>query len=135
MRDSRSSAQDSMNVRYNNDSGSNYMQYHEIYADGSTAAAYAGATSTNTMSLDRVPGNTAGANMFGTVIIDILDYKDTNKYKTQRWLGGTDQNGSGVVAFGSGLWMSTSAINQITLSGATGNWVQHTTFALYGIKG
>ena len=134
-RDARANAQDSMNVKYNNDSGNNYMQYHELYADGSTAASYAGSTSGAYISLDRIAGNTAGASMFGAVIIDILDYANTNKYKTQRSLGGTDQNGSGAVAFASGLWMSTSAINRITLTGASANFSQYSSFALYGIKG
>ena len=134
-RDARASAQDSMNIKYNNDSGNNYVQYHELYGDGATAAAYLGATPAAFMSLDRIAGATAGASIFGAVVIDILDYTNTNKYKTQRWLGGSDQNGSGVVAFGSGLWMSTSAINQITLTGASANLSQYSSFALYGIKG
>ena len=134
-RDARANAQDSMNVKYNNDSGNNYMQYHELYGDGTTLGSYAGSTSGAYISLDRIAGNTAGASMFGAVIIDILDYANTNKYKTQRSLGGTDQNGSGALAFGSGLWMSTSAINRITLTGASANFSQYSSFALYGIKG
>jgi hypothetical protein len=133
-RDARALAQDSMNIKYNNDSGNNYMQYHELYADGSTTASYAGSTSGAYMSLDRIAGNTAGASMFGAVIIDLLDYANTNKYKTQRWLGGTDQNGSGIMAFGSGLWMSTSAVNQITLTGSSANFSQYSSFALYGVN-
>jgi len=134
-RDARSAIGDSLTLTYNSDTGSNYMQYHNMYADGSTAAAYAGNTSYTSMLLDRIAGNTATANSFGAIIIDILDYKNTNKYKTFRALAGADNNGSGAVAIGSALWMSTTAISTITLSGANGNFNQYTQFALYGIKG
>lgn len=134
-RDARVANEDSISLKYNNDSGNNYFGYHEIYGDGSTAAGFAGNASTTQMLLDRIAGNSATASVFGAVIIDILDYANTNKYKTQRFLGGVDRNGAGAIAFGSGLWMSTSAINQITLAGANGNFSQYTQFALYGIKG
>jgi hypothetical protein len=65
--------------------------------------------------------------------LDILDYKDTNKYKTVRDLSGLDANGSGGVEFGSGLWMNTAAINTLKVY-AIGNLVQYTQFALYGVK-
>lgn len=133
-RDARVANEDSMSIKYNNDSGNNYFGYHEIYGDGATASAFAGNASTTQMLLDRIAGNSATASAFGAVIIDILDYADTNKYKTQRFLGGVDRNGAGAIAFGSGLWMSTSAINQITLAGANGNFSQYSKFALYGIR-
>jgi hypothetical protein len=63
-----------------------------------------------------------------------LDYANTNKYKTLRTLNGSDANGSGVVQLRSGLWMSSSAINAITLSTSAGNFNQYSSFALYGIK-
>ena len=134
-RDARSAIGDSLTLTYNSDTGSNYMQYHNIYADGSTVSAAAGNTSHTSMLLDRIAGNTATASSFGAIVIDILDYANTNKYKTLRALAGADNNGSGAVAFGSALWMSTTAISSITLSGANGNFNQYTQFALYGIKG
>ncbi len=134
-RDARAANEDSISIRYNNDSGNNYMGYHEIYGNGSTAAAFAGNTSTDKMLADRIAGNNATASVFGAIIFDILDYANTNKYKTQRFLAGVDRNGAGAIVFGSGLWMSTSAINEINLAGANGNFSQYTQFALYGIKG
>jgi predicted patatin/cPLA2 family phospholipase len=76
-----------------------------------------------------------GANIFGAGVIDILDYANTNKYKTVRALSGHDNNGSGYVNFESGLWMSTSAITSIKLFTAGNVYAQYTQFALYGIKG
>ena len=71
----------------------------------------------------------------GVQIIDILDYKNTNKYTTSRFLSGYDANGSGYVFSGSLLWMNTAAINQIVIGRNTSGFFEHSQFALYGIKG
>ena len=82
-----------------------------------------------------VPSSGAQPNIYNGLIIDILDYKDTNKYKTLRGLGGNDANGSGYVSFNSGSWRSTSAITSIKLYPDTGSFNTYSHFALYGIKG
>jgi len=68
-------------------------------------------------------------------IVDILDYANTNKTKTYRILGGADFNGSGTLIMFSALDLSTAAINTITLTSTSGNFREHSSFALYGIKG
>ena len=74
--------------------------------------------------------------MFGATVCDILDYTNTNKYKTVRALSGHDQNGSGVIQLRSGFWRSTSAITSITISNdQIANIAEYTRFSLYGIKG
>jgi hypothetical protein len=70
---------------------------------------------------------------FASVIIDILDYKDTNKYKTARGITGYDGNGYGAVCLASGTWRSTSAITSLKLY-SNYNLTQYSHFALYGIK-
>jgi hypothetical protein len=123
----------SMAVQFNADTGSNYS-VHRLYGDGASAAA-AAATSTTFMRADRLNAPSGASSIFGAGIIDILDYKDTNKYKTMRSLGGVDRNGSGQIFFNSGSWRNTAAITSITLYGAdTGNFNQYSSFALYGIK-
>jgi len=67
-------------------------------------------------------------------IIDILDYGNTNKYKTIRALSGVDNNGSGEVNLTSGLWMKTNAVDTIQFTCNTGNFAQYSTFALYGVR-
>jgi hypothetical protein len=81
-----------------------------------------------------MPTNSAAANVFGAGIIDILDYADTNKYKTVRALSGTDNNGSGDIILGSGLYQQTTAITSITLEANGVNWLTNSSFALYGIR-
>jgi hypothetical protein len=119
-------------IRFNGDTASNYSG-HRLSGDGSTASAagYANITSVNVGLYSAAAGNTAG--IFGVNVTDILDYTDTNKYKTVRSLTGGDANGSGTVLLSSGNWRNTAAITSIQLSGAT--YAEYSSFALYGIKG
>jgi hypothetical protein len=124
-------AYDSM--RLNSDTGSNYS-YHYLQGNGSSVAAGAGATQTSIATLE-YPGTSYTSTIFGGKIIDILDYANTNNYKTARFFSSWDANGAGGgVWFGSGSWQSTSAVSTITLT-AGNTYAQGTTFALYGIKG
>ena len=112
------------------DTGSNYA-WHELYGDGSSAAAGAGSSQTFTKVSYQA---STGSNIMSVAVIDILDYGSTSKYKTIRSLTGSDANGSGYVFLRSGLWQSTSAINTIKLYGQSGSFNQYTSAALYGIK-
>ena len=134
-RDDRASVtSDSGAFRFNGDSGTNYA-YHALVGTGSSAVASA-ADTYNRGLIDRFTASTAGASTFGSAVMDILDYANTSKYKTVKILGGYANNGEGQIAFSSGLWQSTSAISTILIYPNVGsNWVQYSTFALYGIKG
>jgi hypothetical protein len=67
-------------------------------------------------------------------IIDILDYANTNKNKTLRWLSGTDKNGSGYVQLGSGLILSTSAISEVSIKLTSNSFSTSSKIALYGVN-
>lgn len=109
------------------DSGNNYA-WHSFTGQGTSGnAGYTINTSQITMNFFVATSTT-----YPTVgIIDILDYANTNKNKTVRYLDGIDTNGSGQITFGSGFWMNTAAINAITINQ---NWSQYSQFALYGVK-
>jgi hypothetical protein len=121
-------------IRFNNDTGSNYA-YHDLFGDGASVTVSA-ATSQTKIIANRLTGASATANIFGSIIIDILDYKNTNKYKTVRAFGGVDRNGAGGISFSSGLWMNTNAITEIDFTTIEGSFdfTQYSHFALYGIK-
>jgi len=119
-------------LRFNSDTATNYSM-HTLYGNGSSASAGA-ASSATYIELASV-GTTAGASVFSGGVIDILDYADTNKYKTTRSITSWDGNGTGVAFFYSGNWRSTSAVSTITLTASTGSFSQYSSFALYGIKG
>ena len=125
---------DYLDMQFNSDTGSNYAT-HQISGDGSSASA-AAFTSQTAIYPSRVAATGLSANIFGCIIIDILDYSSTTKYKTIRQLGGYDANGSGILRFASGLWMNTNAITSINLQAGSGSGLeQYSSFALYGIKG
>jgi hypothetical protein len=119
-------------LRFNSDSAVNYSS-HVLYGNGSSAANASG-TANGYIEL-ATTGTSAGASVFSAGVIDILDYANTNKYKTTRAITSWDGNGSGVVFFYSGNWRSTSAISTITLTASSGSFTANSQFALYGIKG
>jgi len=131
---------DKIFIRFNSDTASNYST-HVVQGDGASAAS----SVENTTSLtDRDMSATTAASgglVFGTLIMDILDYANTNKYKTTRTLIGFDTNGT-VTGYGgragllSGNWRSTSAITSVTFTvDNAANYSANSKFSLYGIKG
>ena len=117
-------------VIFNADSGSFYMS-HYLLGNGSTASA-GGVNTYTSFFIWYVTGSDTTASVFSGGIMDILDYKDTNKNTTVRTLMGYDANGTGNVMFSSGVYLKTNAISSIKF---TRNFAQHTQIALYGIKG
>lgn len=121
-------------IKFNGDTNINNYTLHILYGDGSTASSLGyGAAGGSDTSI--TTGSSAGANIFGAAIINILDYSSTNKYKTVRSLTGADLNGSGTIRLYSNLWINTSAISSITLTPtSSGSYSQYSHLALYGIK-
>ena len=122
-------------MRFNTDTTANYS-VHNVYGNGTSASA-GGAANTTSIGIYDMPRTGELANSFGSFVIDILDYGNTNKYKTSRALAGMDTNGNTYAYIGlySGNWRNTNAITQIDLTSSGGNFVQYSSFALYGIKG
>lgn len=126
-RTNRSATSDILNITLN---GSATTTGHFIYGTG--AAASAGVLNSF---VGWATASSTASNAFGTGIIDVLDYKDTNKNRVLRALAGWDGNGNGEIAFTSVLQTSTSALSSFTITPASGSFVQYSSFALYGIKG
>jgi hypothetical protein len=130
----------SITVKVNSDTGTNYAN-HALVGDGSAASGASaisqGVGANNYMAgLSAIVGSTGLASAFGVSIVDVLDYANTNKYKTLRSLTGQDQNStSGRLTFVSGLWQNTAAITTLDLNLESGSWAQYSSIALYGIKG
>jgi hypothetical protein len=118
-----------------NGSSSGYS-YHNFRGTGSTVTAGgAGSLDRTYPALSLCSSGSGFTNIFGAGIIDILDYANTNKYKTIRTLFGVDGD-SNRIGLSSGSWQNTAAITSISLKDQNGgNFVQYTSVALYGIKG
>lgn len=106
---------------------------HIIRGNGATVTAEIYNAGIIEVGRSSISGSTAGASIFNSVIIDLLDYTSTNKRSTYRSLSGLDLNGSGTVALQSGGQAKTLPTSQLTLS-CDGSFVQYSSFALYGIK-
>jgi hypothetical protein len=121
---------------FNSDTtGLNYRT-HVLDGDGASATAGDVQISDFYAAFGFGVGNTATASIFAGSVIDILDYANTSKNTTVRHLTGVDKNGSGIMRLGSSVWLNTAAITSITIAPrSAGNFVQHSSFALYGIKG
>ena len=123
-------------MRVNNTSSSNYY-WHRLRGNGTTATASNAGALVNDPPCGATPGANSSASIFGVGVIDILDYQNTNKYKTIRSLQGTDQNSAtdSNVFFDSTLYsLNTNAITQFDLISGGSGFVQYSTFALFGIK-
>lgn len=128
-------------LRFNTDTTlANYYSTHNLAGDGggtvySQSIAAVGGSNAGTWGGISI-GNSSSANIYSAFTTDILDYANTNKYKTTRSLQGLDDNStSGIVYFVSGVWLSSGVIDSITLfDNTTNNLMQYSSFALYGIK-
>jgi hypothetical protein len=134
-RTARANVEDGLYIRFNDDSGSNYTA-HSLYGNGTNASSFVNGTTSDTeIETYNMPGNNAAANIFGVSVIDVLDYASITKFKTIRSLGGFDNNSTnGRVSLVSGFWRNTNAITSVTLIAGNSTWVQHSSFALYGVK-
>jgi hypothetical protein len=129
-RDNASGTLRDMNLRFNNDTGSNYA-FHFLRGSGSVVGISGAASFSSIQANDVLTGATSTANIYGVGIIDIHDYASTTKNTTVRWFSGNDQNGSGYASLSSGLYINTAAVDRIDI---TQNFAAGTIFALYGIK-
>ena len=123
-------------ITINGDTGSNYS-LHQVYGDGTNALASGAATQpSSSVPMFNFSNSSYAANLFGTGIMDILDYASTNKYKTVRLITGTDVNGSGgYIIIRSAGWRNTAAITSLTFTPDGGSsFGQYSQFALYGVK-
>ena len=125
-------------MQVNSDTAANYSTHFlQGYGGVATNIGAGGGGGSDYIRLGGLPKDNWTASVFGPIVIDVLDYANTNKYKTVRCLSGSDGNSTTVyqyVEFTSGLWRNTNAISSISIFPSTGNISQYSSFSLYGIK-
>ena len=132
--DTRSASNTGQWMTFNGSSAANYFA-HDITGSAQYGISVNAYTNQTYIGIPNTSGGT-NTNNFGVGIIDILDYANTNKYKTIRAIGGHEENATdGYVQFSSGAWASTSAITSMTFYPLLAPYRQYSIFALYGIKG
>lgn len=118
-------------LRLNSDSGSNYS-YHNIRTINGSSVTSTGISNSTEGYIGLTSAGGQSDLIVGNGIIDILDYSNTNKYKTMKSLFGSQSNTW--VGFTSSLWRSNSAVNSITLTTSDGNGFYNYRFSLYGVN-
>lgn len=112
--------------------------FHSVTADNNSSPTAYGSISAQEAYALSVPTANIDANVFGVGVIDILDYRNTSKFKTFNVLSGTNDNTSYKIRraqLSSMLYQGTDAINSIYLSTDYNfTWAYGTKFSLYGIK-
>lgn len=127
-----SSAADNASFQFNGDTGNNYNRWR-LSGINATVGAAVGVSLPGAYVFSSL-GFPSTSNYFGASIIDILDYGNTNKYKTMRSLSGADINSNGGVELTSNVWLSTAAITSMNIAAYAGNWNTNTRISLYGVK-
>jgi hypothetical protein len=112
----------------------NLSYAHELRGDGSSTSSGSFSSAPNVNWFGLQPTANMTANAFGCFVMDILDYANTNKFKTVRTIFGSDTNGAGAAQLTSAYYGSTSAITSLTFSARDANLAQYSSFALYGVK-
>ena len=126
-------------MQFNNDTTNNYSLHRLLtYTNNSeTGTSSAALTNQPYMQVAYTTGGSSTANMFSSQICDILDYANTNTFKTIKSLYGYDiNNDSGYSSVGimSGNWRSTTAVTSIRIVPDTDSLAQYSSFALYGVR-
>jgi hypothetical protein len=129
---------DEMDITLNADTGTNYSTT-TLYAGALAPASARNSGQTSGAFFDCTSG-ASGANIFSANTLWIPHYSNTANYK-QVFHESAVENTSATdaqwyVLMGAMLWGATSAVDQITLTPEAGdNFVQYSTFTLYGITG
>jgi len=84
---------------------------------------------------DGTQGVNTDVGEYATIIMDVLDYTNTNKNTSVLLFGGQSiSNTNRRIWWGSGMWDNTAAITQIKFTPDNGNVRRGSEFTLYGIK-
>jgi hypothetical protein len=136
-RSNRAASSDTLFLQYNGDTGTNYS-LHFYRTNGVTQGQFGAAANAATANdVLQIATDQSSSNIFGTFIVDLIDYSNTSKNKTMKSLGGFTNNTSagGLISFASGGWRNTSAITSIFIDAhQTDIFLQYSQFALYGIR-
>ena len=109
--------------------------YGRTFLRGNGTAASAGIAAPSTAPISGTgTGSTATASMFGSGILDILDYSNSNKNKVTRAWSGEERNGAGSIWLFSTYYTLNTPITSLTLVPQSSSFAEYSHFALYGIK-
>tara|TARA_R110002167_G_scaffold172847_1_gene371172 strand:+ start:253 stop:780 length:528 start_codon:yes stop_codon:yes gene_type:complete len=137
-RSDNTSYRDEIYVQLNGDTGTNYS-VTQLFAVSATPGSQ---RQSGVASIQKIyiPDASNTADTFGAGSLWIPNYANTANFKqVLAQAASSDATTTDYrwgLALAAGLWSSTAAVNQITLGPLTGtNFVQYSTFTLYGVTG
>lgn len=133
MRTDNAAPTNTASITFNSDTAANYSSHKFGSVNGANVSS--GLASQSNMALFTFPANSQTAGSYSASVLEILDYANTNKFKTVRLLTGYTTGTPSEVALSSGAWRSTSAVTSLTITAATGSYMTPSRFSLYGIRG
>jgi hypothetical protein len=122
-----------ISIRLNNDSGTNYS-YRGLTGTGSTSGSFSLSGETQFTYIAFAGSSNVTSNTFGNSSVYFPNYAGaTNKSLSADVV--TENNATlTYMRLNAGLWANTAAINRMTLTIVSANFVQYSTATLYGIK-
>ena len=120
----------SINISFNGSSSNKSGRY--LIGNGSSASS--GSLSTDMFLIYSLQDAGTTASTFASSELYIPNYSSSN-YKSSSADAVTENNATSAgIGMTANLWSNTAAINQITLTTQSGNFVQYSTAYLYGVK-
>lgn len=134
VRGTNAATTDTLEIHVNNDVGTNY-QYEQAVAAGAAWTVFGGTASTVLDTIDNaLPAATANAAFFAGIQLTFYGYRSTSWNKTMTGTVALPNGTNGQLSVVAGNWLSTAAINRITLFGGfTANLKAGSSVKLYGI--
>ena len=127
------STQTPLFMRLNSDTGTNYSR-HWLRGDGGLILSNAG-SSENYAWIGYTLAASETTSAYTAGVIDILDYKNTNKNTTLRMLHASRGSVSWTqIALNSAAWYNTAAVNTLLFYPSAGNFITGSRFSLYGVS-
>ena len=135
-----SGTNNSYKFQLNGETAATNYSYTELNASTSTPTSSQYTTEATAGGYVRVPAATATADTFSVTKFWIPNYANTSNFKqvlTQNTMpNASTTNNEWYVKIVAGLWANTDAVDEITLGPlGSGDFVQYSTFTLYGING
>ena len=136
-RSARSAYNDGSNMRFNGETSGNNQSAVTLVQNGNAAAGTSETNDNRVSYLFDCPGANALADQFGANIVYLPNYRwgefknvigwNSNSHTT---FDTTDYANDVCV----GSWRSTAAVTSILIQNGVGNFLEHSTFTLYGIN-
>jgi len=137
VKDNRAHYVDPMDFSINGDTNVANYTIHVMYAYDSTVGDY-GAASNSQIAYLTSSGSSSyevSATAYASLVIDILDYANTNKNTVTTWTSNAFSEFRTQLYRGSMLWADTSAVTSLTFEPRNApNFVRGSEFTLYGLN-